>query len=197
MVKIWWGLLGATLLGISSAFMVKTLRHKPAEPALPLMGDMPAFALTDQSGRAVTQNDLKGKTWVVDFIYTTCPDQCPMLSRHMEGLQGLLPKESTIQLVSISVDPTHDTPAVLAQYAKRYHADPSHWRFLTGRPETIQRLQAGLKLAPPNNSPGEKTIDHSSRLILVDAQARVRGYYDATENKDVQRLVKDLSGLSK
>ena len=136
MIKVWWGLLGAALIGISSAFLWKTLTQQAVGTALPILGEMPAFSLVDQTGRTVTQNDLKGKTWIADFIYTSCPDQCPMISRHMEVLQGLLPKESRIQLVSISVDPKHDTPAVLARYAKRYHADPAHWRFLTGRPRS-------------------------------------------------------------
>lgn len=197
MTRFWWGILAAALVGVSAAFVWKTATRNPGDAALPVLEHVPMFKLQDQSGRVMTRNDLSGKTWIADFIYTTCPDQCPMMSRHMQTLQGLLPKESTVQLVSISVDPLHDTPAVLARYAQRYQADTTRWHFLTGTPEAVQKLLAGLKLTPPANPPGIKEISHSSRLVLIDPAADVRGYYDATDDQDVQRLVKDLSAFSR
>jgi protein SCO1/2 len=107
----------------------------------------------------------------------------------MQRLQSLLPKESVLQLVSISVDPTHDVPAVLAQYAQQYNAEPGRWRFLTGDPADIARLmQQGFKL-PFDGS----MIHHSEKLVLVDGKGQIRGYYDALDEQDLQRLITEIS----
>src|SRR5258708_35616557 len=98
-----------------------------------------------------------------------------MVSRHMEVVQGLLPKESAAQLVSITVDPARDTPETLAAYARRYHADPARWRFLTGSVKNVQALVAGLKLTPPAAAPKDFAMNHTSRLLVIDSYGQVQG----------------------
>ena len=192
---LWCGLLVVTLAGMSGAFIWKAVtRNDPGAANLPVLGQVPDFSLMDQANRRWARQDLLGRTWVADFIYTRCPNLCPMMSRKMEVIQGLLPKESDIQLVSISVDPQHDKPPVLARYSRRFHAG-SRWHFLTGAPEAVHRLSDGFKLTTPGEPPARRVTNHSNRLILVDAKARIRGYYDGTNDKEIQRLVKDLSAL--
>jgi len=177
-------------------------------------GEIPDFALTERGGRQVTRADLRGKVWIVDFFYTECPDTCPLQSANMARLQDALAQEPDVRLVSISVDPEHDTPDVLAAYATRYEADPNRWLFLTGAKDAIYRLAIdGFHLgivdrdehawlgtddgwawlgpvsawahASPN--PDRKLI-HSSRFVLVDRQAQIRGYYHGTDWESLDRL---------
>jgi protein SCO1/2 len=192
----WWGLLIFTLAGVSAASVWKLVYRNRAEPTLPILGTVNDFTLIDQSKRAITRQDLSGQIWVADFIYTECGDQCPRLSQKMEKIQTLLPKEARVQLLSFSVDPGHDTPAVLSHYAQRFHADPLRWRFLTGSPEKIHALAENFKLAPRDTTSRSFTMNHSTRLMVVDARSRIRGYYDGTDEAAVQRLMKDVSDLS-
>jgi protein SCO1/2 len=191
-----WGLLAITLAVISGAYLkqaVSTWRGT----ALPVLGHVEDFRLTDQANRPFSRENLLGKTWVVDFIYTSCPGQCPIMSQRMVQVQSLLPKESDVHLLSISVDPTRDTPPALERYARRFHAEPARWYFLTGPGKTIQAVEKNFKITAPPKDAGGREIPHSNRLIIVDNKARIRGYYDGTDNEDSNRLVKDLSGMSR
>lgn len=108
---------------------------------------LPAFTLIERSGRKVTLADLHGKVWIADFIWTRCPDACPLLSAVMAQLQAEFRDEPDLRLVSISVDPEFDTPVVLTSYAAKFHADRDRWLFLTGEKETIYHLvREGFKL---------------------------------------------------
>ena len=156
---------------------------------LPLYESVPAFTLTSQSGEPFSSDQLKGRVWIADFIFTRCPGPCLRMSGRMSQLQKSLPPE--VRLVSFTVDPDHDTPAVLAQYAKRYQADPARWTFLTGtKPDLNQVSLITFKL-------GEITPDqsHSTRFVLVDQQMRHRAYYDSTEADLVSRINSDVRAL--
>src|SRR5689334_16521384 len=112
----------------------------------PEYGQVPAFNLTESSGRTVGQQELSGKVWVADFIFTSCAGSCPVMTAQMRKLQDLLPHD--IGLVSFSVDPKRDTPEVLARYAQQFHADPQRWLFLTGDRQTLYNITVnGFKLA--------------------------------------------------
>jgi protein SCO1/2 len=204
--RLIWGIFIAVLLGISAAFARKVwqapagppntwrgspLWGGPATP-LPVLGTVKPFALIDQHHQLVDLKTLEGSPWVADFIFTSCRGQCPLLSQRMERLQALIPPEEPVHLISISVDPEHDTPAILEAYARRYHAHPERWKFLTGEPAAIRRLiQDSFKVGA-----NEETIRHSSHLVLVDGHAQIRGYYDGLDEQEIQRLVQDLSRLS-
>lgn len=161
----------------------------------PAYGKVPDFKLTERSTRQVTRQDLAGQVWVADFIFTHCAGICPTMSANMQKLQERLPKE--VRLVSFSVDPTNDTPEVLTEYAKRYNADPDRWLFLTGDPETIQKLSiGGFKLALDSSSGTEaEPITHSSRFALVDQDGHIRGYYGTEDVGALDRLVADVKNL--
>jgi protein SCO1/2 len=155
-------------------------------------GSVPEFQLINQDGKNFGSGDLRGKIWIADFIYTTCPGPCPMISSRMSELQKPLEK-TDVHLVSFTVDPAKDTPQVLRGYAERLQAEPGRWDFLTGSQSTIYNLSRnGFKLAVSE----EKGVPiHSTRMILVDRHGAIRGYYDAAEPDAVTKLVADTTHL--
>jgi protein SCO1 len=161
--------------------------------ALPSYGTVPPFQLTDQNGQPFGSQQLREKIWIADFIYTTCPGPCPMISSRMSEMQKPL-RDTDVKLVSFSVDPQHDTPAVLRSYAERLSAQPGRWEFLTGDKGTIYRLsREGFKLVIADGEAAGPI--HSTRVILVDRNGVIRGYYDATDADAVTRLLADTNHL--
>src|SRR5215813_15051981 len=158
-------------------------------------GSVPEFTLVNQDGKNFGSTDLRGKIWIADFVYTTCPGPCPMISSRMSELQKPLEK-TDVHLVSFSVDPEKDTPQVLRGYADRLQADPARWDFLTGPKSVIYKLSHdGFKLAVSDGT-GEQGIPiHSTRMVLVDRHGDIRGYYDATEADAITKVVADTSHL--
>ncbi len=158
-------------------------------------GAVPAFQLTNQNGQPFGSAQLAGKIWIADFIYTTCPGPCPMISSRMSELQKPLEK-TDVHLVSFSVDPEKDTPAVLRSYAERLQAEPGRWDFLTGAKSAIYKLSHdGFKLAVSDGSDAQGIPVHSTRMVLVDRHGQIRGYYDAAEPETITKLVADTNHL--
>lgn len=124
-----------------------TLAGAPSLARLEVYGEVPDFALVERSGRDVARADLLGRVWVADFIYTHCTDSCPVQSLQLSRLQAEFAGAADLRLVSITVDPRHDTPEVLARYAERYGAHPERWLFLTGgRREIYCLAREGFRL---------------------------------------------------
>ncbi|PYV42082.1 MAG: hypothetical protein DMG06_15170 [Acidobacteria bacterium] len=159
--------------------------------ALPVYAVVPSFSLTEQSGTAFGLADLEGKVWIADFIFTTCPRPCPRMSARMAELQRALPDLSPVRLVSITVDPETDTPEVLSQYADRFQARKDRWYFLTGDKAAIHHLAKDGFLV----GGVEDVMAHSTRFILVDRRARVRGYYDSNEEESLKKLLADVKKI--
>lgn len=158
-------------------------------------GMVPAFQLTNQNGQPFGSGQLAGKIWIADFIYTTCPGPCPMISSRMSELQKPLEK-SDVHLVSFSVDPDKDTPTVLRDYAAKLQAQPGRWDFLTGPKSTIYKISHdGFKLAVSDGADAQGLPVHSTRMVLVDRRGQIRGYYDATEPDAITKLVADTNHL--
>ena len=156
-------------------------------------GTVPTFQLTNQNGQPFGSGQLAGKIWIADFVYTTCPGPCPMISGRMSELQRPLEK-SDVHLVSFSVDPEKDTPAVLRGYAGKLQAEPGRWDFLTGPKSAIYKLSHdGFKLAVTDGSDAQGLPVHSTRMVLVDRRGQIRGYYDATEPDAITKLVADTN----
>jgi len=164
-------------------------------------GSVPDFSLTDRSGNSVTLAQLRGRIWIADFIYTTCTDTCPLQTAMMAKLQEEYAAQPDIQLVSITVDPERDTPQALTLYADKYQANAKRWYFLSGpRDRIVQLIQQGFHLAVaaiPAGADSDGMIPHSPRFVLVDKEARIRGYYDSRELEAFGRLKKDIDTLVK
>ena len=177
-----------------------TSERNPLE-GFKIFGKVPDFSLTERGGRPVTLADLNGKIWIANFIYTNCPDTCPIQSAQMKELQAEFMSEKELRLVSITVDPKRDTPKVLAEYANRFGADPERWLFLTGEEGAIYRFaQEGFHLGaaeiPHEKRPASgATHTHSPRFVLIDRKGQIRGYYTSTDAEAMARLRRDLKTL--
>ncbi len=164
-------------------------------------GSVPDFSLTERNGETIGLARLRGKIWIADFIYTNCTDTCPLQTAMMAKLQDEYASEPDVQLVSFTVDPERDTPQTLALYAARYKADAKRWFFLTGqRNRIIGLIQNGFHLsvaALPGGIEQSALIPHSPRFVLIDREARIRGYYDSRELEAFVRLKNDVESLLK
>jgi protein SCO1/2/putative membrane protein len=165
------------------------------EESLPVLYAAPNFHLTDQNGQAVSLSDLRGKAWVVDFIFTQCAGPCPVMTSKMVGLTHSI-HSPNVRFVSFSVDPANDTPAVLRQYAKDRGATDPRIHFLTGDPKNIYDLvQSGFKLTAQPASK-ETPILHDEHFLLVDGDGNVRGAYMSNDDEAMARLVSDANTLA-
>jgi protein SCO1 len=148
--------------------------------ALADIGPAPAVSLTDAAGRPFSLDSLRGKAVVVSFVYTTCNGSCPAtthaLYRVQEALKGAGLWGRGVEFVSISLDPARDTPEVLARYARLYDADPASWHFLTGPPERVAEVISAWGMWARVGPSG--TLDHPSRIFLVDPRGRQREIYN-------------------
>jgi protein SCO1 len=181
---IWVGV-GLVIILMAAAIVLSRVQPtRRSHPALPVIGPVAAFALTNQSGQAVTLANLRGKVWVADIIFSRCAGPCPRMTRQMASLQDALPQDNSVQLVSLTTDPEFDTPEVLAKYAARFNANPDRWQFLTGTKKEIVNLAIdSLKLTAVETKPEERADEadlfiHSTIFVVVDKQARLRGVFE-------------------
>jgi protein SCO1/2 len=190
------------IFGLALVTVVGRAMEKRREPPpLQVLGRVPAFQLTDQSGAPFTDGSMAGHVNVVDFIFTRCVASCPRLTAHMSELQGRFTRTgSGARLVSFSVDPENDTPAVLADYAKRNGADPARWSFVTGPVDGVKTaVVSGFKVALEKLPKGANDYDvtHGDWFVLVDGSGNIRGYYTTDQPADVERLARDVSRLER
>ncbi len=161
-----------------------------------VLGVVPHFRLDSQAGKQFGAKELDGKVWIATFIFTSCNQTCPMQMAELARMQDELsdhPDRADIHFVGFSVDPVHDTPAALRAYAARFGADPERWTLLTGAPEAIRTLSRDqFKLPVSNINDPDSLITHSQSFILVDRARRIRGYYDALDASERERLIHDL-----
>lgn len=173
--------------------------HAPAaDVRLPL----PDFTLTTEQNKPFGLADMKGRVWVADFVFTTCPTVCPKLTKRMVEVQERTRAlGDAVHLATFSVDPENDTPDKLAAYARQYSADPARWTFLTGSLAQIEgtvvggfKIVMGKKEAEPGGT--LMTIFHGEKFVLVDREANIRGYFDADDEgiRDLLRRVTTLAG---
>ena len=158
-------------------------------------GVLPSFELVNQDAQPFGSMQLAGKIWIADFIFTSCPGPCPIISTRMSELQRPLEK-TDVHFVSFTVDPEKDTPEVLREYAEKLHAQPKRWDFLTGSRDAIYALtRDGFKLAVSDGSEESGMPVHSTRVVLVDRRGTIRGYYDALAPDAVTKLLADANHL--
>jgi protein SCO1/2 len=189
-------LLGLPLVVATVFFFVwRAQTNQLAHRQLQSLGTVPEFRLTNQNGQPFGSAELKGKIWIADFIFTSCPGPCPIISSRMAEMQKPLAK-SDVHLVSFTVDPQNDTPQVLREYADRLKAQEGRWDFLTGRVDAIYSLtKNGFKLAVSDGADELGRPVHSTRAVLVDRRGAIRGYYDMTAPDGVTTMLADTSHL--
>lgn len=186
----------AFLLIVFGLFTVRFIlfRDSPLESSeLAVYGQVPDFSLIDSSTKEFSSNQLKGKIWVADFIFTKCAGPCLDMSQKMAEFHKNFQKDDRVRMISVSVDPSRDSPQVLDAYASRYGADTNIWYFLTGPSESIHKLAfKGFKV-----SSVEDSINHSTYFVLVDQKMQIRGYYDGVDQEKMSQLSKDIVSLLK
>jgi len=193
-----WGVL---LLVLAGAFFSWALTWKTGSPQveagpLPVIAAVPDFSLTERSGKTVTKAELFGKVWIADFVFTRCSGPCPALSARMQRLQNHFKDQKDLKLVTFTLDPTVDTPEVLHDYANRFHADVERWWFLTTDDEKKMHglVKSGFFQTVIPAGDGKEML-HSTYLVLIDRQGRIRGAYDGSDLQNQPQLVSDAAKL--
>jgi protein SCO1/2 len=186
----------ALILGFGIAFAMRPSRARPVPGVL---GQLPPFELVDERGARFEMTSMLGHPSVVDFIFTRCASSCPRLTARMGELQDrLVRKKIPAQLVSFSVDPDNDTPAVLSEYAAQARADLSRWSFVTGSLHELEHaVVGGFKVSFERiaRDAGAYDVVHGEWFVLVDGQARIRGYYPVESTADLDVIVEDIQHL--
>lgn len=199
---------------VLSAAMLALIVYRQSPPASARLNPqlaaqqltIPPFQFTERDGEPFGGEDLKGKIWIADFIFTACAGPCPMMSIGMSDLQERLEDFDDVRLVSFSVDPERDTPEVLREYAERYGAS-ERWAFLTGdRYEIYTLAEKSFKLTVMDRSEGageddqtvyDHVILHSDRFVLIDQHGRIRGFYNGLDEQDRERLARAALALAR
>jgi protein SCO1/2 len=186
----------AVLLTLAAMAMRESASGHQAgeEKRLPVIAPAPPFALTSQDGRTVTLAGLRGKVLAVTFIYTSCPDICPLLTEKMAQVQDDLGPNfgSKVVFVSITLDPEHDTSQVLKDYAQLFGAKPEGWVFLTGPLEVIRDVTRQYGVFFDKTPDG--SVDHTQLTTLIDADGQMRVQYLGARF-DPEEFEHDLTSL--
>lgn len=185
------------LAAVTLGWWTARRRNPLANDAFVTPRELADFALTERSGRTVTRDDLRGRFVIVSFLFTSCSLSCRAVNDRMAELQRALVGSDEVRLVSLTVDPRTDTPAALARFAARYHADPDRWWFLTGEKAELYRLietsfltrSRELETLIPG---GFANLDH---LFLVDRAGRVRQTFGGLRVNAVRQILAALEQL--
>jgi protein SCO1/2 len=189
--KLFWVLAVTFLFAYPIVKSVK--RQLPQE--LPVLSKVPDFTFTNENGKPFGSQDLKGKVYIANFMFTSCQTSCPKLLGQIQTVQhrirGVIDRAA---IVTFTVDPENDTPEVLYSKAREMKANPNVWRFLAAPlPETKKLLIEGFKVPMGDKVVAENVMDvaHSNKLVLVDQEGQIRGYY-ATEKDDLNKMMIDI-----
>jgi len=176
------------------------------KPQLATIGKVPQFSFVNQNGKTITNHDYKGKVYVVEFFFTTCPDICIVMTENMTKIQNEFFGNPNVGIASFTIDPNHDTPEVLKKYAQDKGITKPQWHLLTGPKEEIFKLSnEGFKLYVGENLNTEGGFEHSGLFALIDQEGHIRSRVDENENpliyyngldlKEIQMLKEDIKKL--
>jgi len=189
------------LVGVIVLTAALFIREQSRRSNLPILGRVEPFTLTNQIGEKVTLDDLKGKVWVADIIFTRCPGPCPKMTEKMSALDKSFGADPKFRAVTLTTDPDHDSPAILKKFSERFDADSQKWLFLTGTKNEIRNLaQGSLKLgaeekgATEQENPNDLFI-HNTVFILVDKHGRLRGQAYESLEPDFRKIDQDIKAL--
>ena len=157
---------------------------------------IPPFSFVNQAGDTVSENIVKGKIYISDFFFTTCPTICPVMKRQMLKVYEAYKGNAEVMILSHTIDPEHDTPQVLNKFAKDLGITGNQWQFLTGPKEKIYEI--GLRnymVVAKEDKSSEGGFLHSGAFVLVDKDKHVRGIYDGTTEEGTKKLISDIQTL--
>ncbi|MCK0108373.1 SCO family protein [Flavobacteriaceae bacterium S0825] len=154
------------------------------------------FSLTNQNGKIITQDDYKNKIYVADFFFTTCQTICPIMTKNMHEVQKQFITDDEVMILSHTVTPDIDTVAQLKRYAKEKDVNASKWNLVTGDKKQIYELARKSYLAVKDDGDGGPfDMIHTENFMLIDKERQIRGFYDGTDMKEVERLIDDIKIL--
>lgn len=190
---IWGGLILGVVAIVALALVVE-----PRKSSLPVLGEVRPFALTNQLGQAVGPRDLAGQVCVANVVFSRCPTQCHRLSRQMAELQKRIPEG--VRLISLTADPSFDSPDVLRHYGERYGANAERWWFLTGTKSEVYRLAEKDLLfsvmdTGDSNPRLEDRFIHSGTFVVVDRKGRMRAVVQGEERDALDRIANVVTQL--
>jgi protein SCO1 len=170
--------------------------------SLPVFGNdehkISDFQMTDQFGRFVSAKNWKDNIVVADFFFTHCPSICPKMTKNLKTVQASFPGDTGVLIQSFTVDPERDSVSRLAEYARQFSITGDQWRLLTGDKKEIYRLaRKSFLLVATDGDGGPEDFIHSDKLVLIDAEKRIRGFYDGTSTSETIQLIKDIYKLKK
>ena len=171
--------------------------NRTLPPELPIIAKVPDFELISENGQRFGSKDLKGRVYLANFVFARCPSVCPKMLGELEKVQKRIRGTGTkVAIVTFTVDPDHDNEKVLFDLARKHHANPFTWTFLTGsdKEELFKLYRDGFKVGVEQNPKNLFDIAHSEKIVLVDSEARVRGYYSFDTN-DINKLMIDVGLL--
>ncbi|THD69579.1 redoxin domain-containing protein [Robertkochia marina] len=196
---------------LRSGQVVDTDRHQVgvrsfSADELPVMGEVPEFSFINQHGDTITNADYKGKVYVVEFFFTTCPTICLVMTSNTVKLQRAFKDRDNFGVASISINPENDTPEVLTKYAETYGITHPNWHLLTGDLQDVMALSnTGFNLYAGVNPNVEGGFEHSGMFALIDGEGRIRSrtdqfgnpifYYDGTTDEGVSLIEQDIRTL--
>jgi protein SCO1/2 len=166
-------------------------------PELPIISQVPDYELISENGQRFGSKDLKGRIYLANFIFARCPSVCPKMMTEMEQIQNRVRGTGKkVAIVTFTVDPEYDNEKVLFDLARKHHANPYTWTFLTGsdKEAMFKLYRDGFKVGVEQNPKNMIDIAHSEKIVLVDGENRVRGYY-SFETNDVNKLMIDVGLL--
>lgn len=159
---------------------------------------IPDFSFLDENGEIVTEAYIDGNIVVVDFFFATCPSICIPMSTNLSKIQNHFKNASNVKILSHTVNPEHDTPQVLKAYAKSYDADATKWKFVTGDKKALyKQARVGYYITVLDGDGGENDFIHSEKLVLIDKNRNIRGFYRGTVEEDISVLISDIETLRK
>ncbi len=162
----------------------------PPEKTLPVLNEIGEFRLTDQTGREFGRDDLLGRAWVATFFFSSCPSVCPAIMNELRRVDAAFAGDDRLGFLGITVDPANDTPERLAAWAEEQGFPRDRWVFLTGPESDL------AKVAEESFLLAFRGLAHPTRLVLVDARGRVRGYYEGLDDPEsVDELIADLPAV--
>jgi len=183
-------LMSVILLGAGATWVIQKAN---SSHDLPVIKDVPSFLFKTQDGESYSENELKGKITVLDFMFTTCAGPCPIMTNNMVHLYQDYTNVEEVQFVSITVDPTVDNEEILKQYANANGVDDDRWQFLTSDIDAIKDLKKNGFMLYADELPR----GHAIKFVLIDPKGRIRKYYDGTDKASIAVLRNDLNNLVK
>jgi protein SCO1/2 len=192
-----------TVILLFSAFLFScgNSESNPEKKAkeLPVLGREPieSFGFIDQNGDTITEKDVEGKIWVVDFFFTTCPTICPKMKSEMLRVAEAFQNEERVKILSHTIDPEHDTREVLKDFADRLEVKGNQWHFLTGDKDSIYGMAERYMVSAAEDASAPGGFIHSGAFVLLDGNRNIRGYYDGTRPQSVDTMIADMKSLLK